>query len=246
MTIRDCETAWPAPDQRRLQRGHGGKCAEGLRVLNREKVDLVISDLRWMKWTVCSCLLKFRKSSLEASNYSYRAWFYSRCRCSNTAGVFSFLTKPVDKDALYQAIVMRWSSPRQPPTNAGAKQLSPQPADAAFAGTGAAGGAIRRSVLINGQSGTGKEIFAQAIPTPARAIANHLLLLTVVHCPAIAGVGAVWSCAWRVYWRCHNREGLFQAAEGGTLFLDEIAICPHRCRLNCCACCRSVKCPAGQ
>ena len=38
--------------------------AEGLRVLNREKVDLVISDLR-MKWTVCSCLLKSRKCSRE-------------------------------------------------------------------------------------------------------------------------------------------------------------------------------------
>ena len=37
--------------------------AEGLRVLNREKVDLVISDLR--KWTVCSCLLKSRKCSRE-------------------------------------------------------------------------------------------------------------------------------------------------------------------------------------
>lgn len=39
--------------------------AEGLRVLNREKVDLVISDCGWMKWTVCSCLLKFRKCSRE-------------------------------------------------------------------------------------------------------------------------------------------------------------------------------------
>ena len=39
--------------------------AEGLRVLNREKVDLVISDCGWMKWTVCSCLLKSRKCSRE-------------------------------------------------------------------------------------------------------------------------------------------------------------------------------------
>lgn len=39
--------------------------AEGLRVLNREKVDLVISDRGWMKWTVCSCLLKSRKCSRE-------------------------------------------------------------------------------------------------------------------------------------------------------------------------------------
>ncbi|XPE42542.1 response regulator [Shigella flexneri] len=40
-------------------------------------------------------------------------------------GVFSFLTKPVDKDALYQAIDDALDNPRQPPMNAGARQLSP-------------------------------------------------------------------------------------------------------------------------
>ncbi len=130
--------------------------------------------------------------------------------------------------------------------NAGARQLSPAAADAAFAGTGAAGGAIRRQRLINGQSGTGKEIFAQAIHNATRATANHLLLLTVAHCPSNCGVGAVWSCAWRVYWRCQQSRGLFQAAEGGTLFLDEIGDMLRRYRSNCCACCRSVKCARWQ
>lgn len=57
-----------------------------------------------MKWTVCSYLLNPESAAGNASNYSYCAWFYPRCRCCNTAGRFSFLTKPVDKDALYQAI----------------------------------------------------------------------------------------------------------------------------------------------
>ncbi len=152
--------------------------------------------------------------------------------------MFSFLTKPVDKDALYRQLTMRWNNPRQPPMNAGASDCHPQPADAAFAGTGAAGGESDVSVLINGQSGTGKEIFARLSTTPARAIANHLLLLTVAIARAIAGVGAVWSCAWRVYCAVSNREGLFQAAEGGTLFLMKLAICLRRYRSNCCACCR--------
>lgn len=39
--------------------------AEGLRVLNREKVDLVISDLRMDEMDGCSCLLKSRKCSRE-------------------------------------------------------------------------------------------------------------------------------------------------------------------------------------
>ncbi len=77
MTSGIAETAWPAPDQRRLQCGPAESGAEGLRVLNREKVDLVSATCGWMKWTVCSCLLKSRNAAGNASNYSYRAWFYS-------------------------------------------------------------------------------------------------------------------------------------------------------------------------
>ncbi len=38
---------------------------EGLRVLHREKVDLVISDLRMDEMDVCNCSQKFRKYSRE-------------------------------------------------------------------------------------------------------------------------------------------------------------------------------------
>jgi CheY-like chemotaxis protein len=46
MTIRAVEAAGHASGQRRLQRGHRRERAGALRVLGREKVDLVISDLR--------------------------------------------------------------------------------------------------------------------------------------------------------------------------------------------------------
>lgn len=62
--------------------------AEGLRVLNREKVDLVISDLRMDEMDGMQLFAEIRKCSWNASNYSYCAWFYPRCRCCNTAGRF--------------------------------------------------------------------------------------------------------------------------------------------------------------
>jgi transcriptional regulator with PAS, ATPase and Fis domain len=80
------------------------------------------------------------------------------------------------------------------------------------------------TILITGDSGTGKELIAQRIHARCHR-RNHALV--AVNCGAIpeelleselfghvkgAFTGAV-----------NNREGRFQAAEGGTLFLDEIA-----------------------
>lgn len=60
--------------------------AEGLRVLNREKVDLVISDLRMDEMDGMQLFAEIQKVQRYAGNHSYRAWFHSRCRSRDTAG----------------------------------------------------------------------------------------------------------------------------------------------------------------
>jgi len=202
---------------------------EGLRVLAREKVDLVISDLRMDEMDGLQLFAEIQKRQPGMPVIILTAHgSIPDAVAATQQGVFSFLTKPVDKDALYKAIDealvhtaasadSRWResivtrSPVMLRVLEQARMVSQSDV----------------SVLIHGQSGTGKEIFAQAIHN---ASPRHSAPFIAINCGALpeqlleselfghsrgAFTGAVSS-----------REGLFQAAEGGTLFLDEIGDMP--------------------
>lgn len=203
--------------------------AEGRKILVREKIDLVISDLRMDEMDGMALFAEIQKGQPGMPVIILTAHgSIPDAVAATQQGVFSFLTKPVDRDALYQAI------------------------DNALEHTVIAGDDMWRdtivtrsllmqrlleqarmvaqsdvSVLINGQSGTGKEIMAQAIH---KASPRSKKAFIAINCGALpeqlleselfghargAFTGAVSS-----------REGLFQAAEGGTLFLDEIGDMP--------------------
>ncbi len=150
-------------------------------------------------------------------------------------GVFGFITKPFDAQHLLSQVEK-------------ALQISPLEAEDEQSGEEASWreGIITRSplmedvlsqaylvanseatIFIHGQSGTGKEVLAQAIhrASPRRdkpfigvncaAIPEHLL-----ESELFGHVRGAFSGATRSY------EGLFQAADGGTLFLDEIGDMP--------------------
>ncbi|VEC01902.1 two component, sigma54 specific, transcriptional regulator, Fis family [Klebsiella pneumoniae] len=163
-------------------------------------------------------------------------------------GVFSFLTKPVDKDALYKAIDEALEQ-RSPATDEAWRQAIVTRSPLMLRLLEQAGMVAQSdvSVLINGQSGTGKEIVAQAIHN---ASPRHDKPFVAINCGALpeqlleselfghargAFTGAV-----------SNREGLFQAAEGGTLFLDEIGDMPVALQVKLLRVCRSAGAPAGQ
>lgn len=153
-------------------------------------------------------------------------------------GVSGYLTKPFDSQALLEKI-------RQ------ALALAPTAAAGDADGDGAwRAGIVCRSqcmvelleearlvaasdasVLIQGESGSGKELLARAIH---RASPRAEKPFIAVNCGAIPEAlleselfghekGAFTGAVTR-------RTGLFQAANGGTLFLDEIGDMPCRCR----------------
>lgn len=202
---------------------------EALRVLGREKVDLVISDLRMDEMDGLQLFSEIQKGQPGMPVIILTAHgSIPDAVAATQQGVFSFLTKPVDKDALYKAIDEALEQ-RSPATDEAWRQAIVTRSPLMLRLLEQAGMVAQSdvSVLINGQSGTGKEIVAQAIHN---ASPRHDKPFVAINCGALpeqlleselfghargAFTGAV-----------SNREGLLQAAEGGTLFLDEIGDMP--------------------
>ena len=202
---------------------------EALRVLTRERVDLVVSDLRMDEMDGLQLFSEIQKGHPGMPVIILTAHgSIPDAVAATQQGVFSFLTKPVDKDALYKAIDEALEQ-RSPATDEAWRQAIVTRSPLMLRLLEQAGMVAQSdvSVLINGQSGTGKEIVAQAIHN---ASPRHDKPFVAINCGALpeqlleselfghargAFTGAV-----------SNREGLFQAAEGGTLFLDEIGDMP--------------------
>lgn len=143
-------------------------------------------------------------------------------------GVFSFLTKPVDKDALYQAIddALEQSAPT---TDERWREaiVTRSPLMLRLLEQARLVAQSDVSVLINGQSGTGKEIFAQAIHNASPRNSKPFIAINCGALPEQLLESELFGHARGAFTGAvSNREGLFQAAEGGTLFLDEIGDMP--------------------
>jgi DNA-binding NtrC family response regulator len=101
------------------------------------------------------------------------------------------------------------------------------------------------TVLVTGQSGTGKELVARALHNFGRRKDGPFVAINMAAIPRDlieselfghekgAMAGAV-----------ERAKGKFELAAGGTLFLDEIGDMPPKARRpGCCACCRMANTP---
>ncbi|RJT21412.1 two-component system response regulator GlrR [Buttiauxella izardii] len=203
--------------------------AEGLRLLGREKIDLVISDLRMDEMDGMALFAEIQRAFPGMPVIILTAHgSIPDAVAATQQGVFSFLTKPVDKDALYKAIddalvhsviagddmwrdTIVTRSPAMLRLLEQARMVSQSDV----------------SVLINGQSGTGKEILAQAIHNASPRSKKAFIAINCGALPEQLLESELFGHARGAFTGAvSSREGLFQAAEGGTLFLDEIGDMP--------------------
>ncbi len=212
----------------------------GLRLLQREQVDLVITDLKMPGKTG---LELFRETMKEAGPPSFIfLTAFGRVEEAVSAmkeGAFDFLTKPLEDPDTLLSVVRRALEGRQLTRT----YLSLKESEAAglppeqliFAGQAMQPvhklvrdvSATTANVLISGESGTGKELVARTIhmlSTRSKAafvafncaaIPENLLESELFGHEKGAFTGAIQA-----------RQGKFELAGGGTIFLDEVGEMP--------------------
>ncbi|GHF78787.1 sigma 54-interacting transcriptional regulator [Thalassotalea marina] len=209
---------------------------QALSILASQTVQLVISDLRMEGMDGMALFEKIRATqpNLPVIIMTAHGTIPDAIHATKQ-GVFSFLTKPFESqellDTVQQAIQLQPQSPdfdQAEGTNTWRQQIisrsavmtsllqqAQQVAQSDF------------SVLINSQSGTGKELLAKAIHLASE---RHDHPFTAINCAAIPEQlleselfghkkGAFTGAE-------QNHVGLFEASDGGTLFLDEIGDMP--------------------
>lgn len=202
---------------------------EALRRLARDPIGLVISDLRMDEMDGMALFAEIQKRQPGMPVIILTAHgSIPDAVAATQQGVFSFLTKPVDRDALYKAIDEALILKIPAGDDSWREQIvTRSPIMLRLLEQAKMVAQSDVSVLINGLSGTGKEVLANAIHHASPrgnkpfiaincgALPEQLLESELFGHAKGAFTGAVSS-----------RDGLFQAATGGTLFLDEIGDMP--------------------
>lgn len=78
------------------------------------------------------------------------------------------------------------------------------------------------SIMIYGETGTGKELFAQSIHNASQRADGPFLAINCAALPANLLEGILFGTEKGAYTGAENRAGLLEQANGGTLLLDEI------------------------
>ena len=191
--------------------------AEGaLDRLRQQRADLVLSDLRMAGMDGLALFERIQSQWLGLPVIIMTAHGTIPDAIQATrSGVFSFLTKPIDKDELFATIEHALSLTRPKQQQEWQSLIltrNPQMEQLLIQANSIAG--MEVPVLIMGPSGSGKGVMTQALH---QASSRRDKPLHVINCAALP-----WPALDLQLFGEDGQSGLFEQAKGATLFLDEI------------------------
>jgi two-component system response regulator AtoC len=207
---------------------------EAIAIMNKGGVDLVVTDMRMPGGTGMDVVRAAQRRSPSPPVVLLTAFgTIDGAVDAMRAGAFDYLTKPVESPAALRAIVARalkvqpTALPAPPPGTAHDEYIAVDPVSAELVRVLDLVAVRDTTVLLIGESGSGKEVAARRIHQRSPRAGGPFV---AVNCGAIVAdlfesklfghtKGAFTGAA-------EAREGVFEAADGGTLLLDEVGELP--------------------
>src|SRR5690625_976284 len=192
--------------------------------------DVVISDLRMdeMKGMTLYARLREQQPTLQVIILTARG-IMPEAVAAPRQGAFSFLTKPFDSTELLDAVSEATRGQRQHADDSGWRQgiVAHSYAMEKLLSEVELVAQSDASVLIAGESGSGKEVIAQAIHAASPRSAGPFVALNCAAIPAELLESELFGHRRGAFTGAEkDRDGLFVRAGGGTLMLDEIGDMP--------------------
>ena len=218
--------------------GHTALCvgtlAEARSALTREEPDLVYMDVRLPDGSGINALEEIRASKsapeviiITGQGDPDGAELALRC------GAWDYIEKPSSVERmvlpLLRALAFRAEKRRRraPTLAAGSGIVGTSPKMAACLARAAMAAASRVDVFISGETGTGKEVFAQAIHQSSSRAKNRFVVVDCTTLPGNLAESELFGHERGSFTGADRRQtGLIAQADGGTLFLDEVGELP--------------------
>jgi two-component system response regulator GlrR len=202
---------------------------QALRLMFNNEFDVVLSDLRMPGMDGLALFDEILQQHIDLPVVLMTAHGTIKDAVEATQrGVFSFLTKPVDHDELRRILFKAIAQTRKNDLGDWSSEIITRSPDMIKLLKQAEQIADKNvSVLINGASGTGKELLAKAIHKASSRADKSFVAINCGALPENLLESELFGHAKGAFTGAvQANPGLFREADGGTLFLDEIGDMP--------------------